>query len=541
MPSPSPSKILLVALWLSLSACALSTSKGKTMTSHAEHWARGMENQRKADLGNGFYLNPIISGDHADPSVVKVGADYYMTHSSFDATPGLMIWHSKDLVNWQPLGPALTTQIDSVWAPEPTHYQGKFYLYYATNKIVDEKGTKQKYLYVQTADRIEGPWSEPVDTGLENPHSDPGHIVGEDGKRYIFMSGGMRVQLSDDGLKAVGKIEKVYDGWQYPQEWDVESFSQEGPKMLRHGDYFYMVLAEGGTAGPATGHMVIVARAKSINGPWENALNNPIVRTQSPNEKWWSRGHATPVEGPDGQWYMMYHGYENGFMTLGRQTLMEPISWTTDGWIKSAGFDVGQPIPMPKGGQALPHGMAFSDSFTPERFGTRWNFYKAGKNESERVRLENGALILKAKGQSPKDSSPLNMIPGDLAYEVEVEMEIGPKAQAGLLLFYNKGLYAGLGIHEKGAVMHRYGLERNGAKPAHLTGNRVFIRLKNDRHVVTIHTSADGQKWVKYPTQMEVSGYHHNVAYDFLSLRPAIYAAGEGEVRFSHFKYRALP
>jgi len=89
--------------------------------------------------------------------------------------------------------------------------------------------------------------------------------------------------------------------------------------------------------------------------------------------------------------------------------------------------------------------------------------------------------------------------------------------------------------------MHRYGLERNGAKPAHLTGNRVFIRLKNDRNVVTIHTSADGKQWVKYPTQMEVSGYHHNVAYDFLSLRPAIYAAGEGEVRFSHFKYRTLP
>ena len=88
--------------------------------------------------------------------------------------------------------------------------------------------------------------------------------------------------------------------------------------------------------------------------------------------------------------------------------------------------------------------------------------------------------------------------------------------------------------------MHRYGTERASAKPADL-GRHVFIRLKNDRHIVTIHTSADGKTWRKFGTQMEVSGYHHNVAYDFLSLRPALYAAGTGEVRFRNFTYRALP
>ncbi len=81
-------------------------------------WARGIENQRRADLGDGRYLNPIVSGDRPDPSIVKDGDDYYMTFSSFEAYPGLLIWHSRDLLNWQPIGPALTRNIGSVWAPE---------------------------------------------------------------------------------------------------------------------------------------------------------------------------------------------------------------------------------------------------------------------------------------------------------------------------------------------------------------------------------------------------------------------------------------
>ena len=88
--------------------------------------------------------------------------------------------------------------------------------------------------------------------------------------------------------------------------------------------------------------------------------------------------------------------------------------------------------------------------------------------------------------------------------------------------------------------MHRYGLDRLQAKPAHID-RRLHIRIRNDRHIVTMHFSVDGRTWERYDRAMEVSGYHHNVAYDFLSLRPAIYAAGSGQVRFRNFQYRALP
>ena len=103
--------------------------------------------------------------------------------------------------------------------------------------------------------------------------------------------------LADDGLSTAGEVKHAYEGWKYPDDWVVESFSQEGPKILKHGEYFHMILAEGGTAGPPTGHMIVSARSKSIHGPWENSPHNPIARALSAEERWWSKGHGTLVEG----------------------------------------------------------------------------------------------------------------------------------------------------------------------------------------------------------------------------------------------------
>jgi beta-xylosidase len=408
---------------------------------------------------------------------------------------------------------------------------GRYYIYFPG--IVE--GNRSNY--VIWADDVRGPWSDPID--LRVGRIDPGHAVGPDGRRYLFLSGGFRVPLAPDGLSVTGEMQKVYDGWQYPDDWVVEGFAQEGPKMLRRGDYYHMVLAEGGTAGPPTSHMVVAARARSIDGPWENSPYNPIIRTTSRDERWWSKGHATLVEGPGGQWYAVYHAYENGFYNLGRQTLLEPIEWTPDGWFRAAGFDVARPIPKPKG-EAVPHGLPLSDDFSTSKMGVQWSFYAGNESDRERYRYEKGTLVLAARGSTPADSSPLWFVAGDHAYVVEVEIDIDAGATAGLLLYYSRKLYAGLGYDEGRFVMHRYGTERPGPKPSHL-GRRLHLRLTNDRHIVTIHYSADGQKWERFGTRMEVSGYHHNVAYDFLSLRPAIYAAGRGEVRFRNFRYRALP
>lgn len=495
-------------------------------------YRRGFDNQRVADLGNGTFLNPLMAGDHPDPSIMRDGKDYYMTFSTFDSYPGLIVWHSRDLLNWQPITAALTRNVGAVWAPDICKHGERYFIYFPAKASPNAN-------YVIWADRIEGPWSDPIDLGLPD-HIDPGHAVGEDGSRWLFLSGGDRIRLSDDGLSTVGKVEHVYDPWHYPDDWDVEGFSPEGPKIVRHGEYYYLITAVGGTAGPPTGHMVIAARSKSIHGPWENCPHNPIVRTTDMTEKWWSRGHATLFEGPAGDWWSVYHGFERDFWTLGRQTLLDPVTWTADGWFRMDGGDLSAPLRAPKGGtKSGPHGLALSDDFSTLDLGRRWNFFKPSADEKKRVRVENKCLHLAASGTAPVNSSPLLLIAGDQAYEFQCEIEIDRGTTAGLLLFYDQQLYCGLGFDESKFVTHQYGMERG--RPANPHGRRMLMRVRNDRHIVSFHTSGDGGKtWKRFDRGMEVSGYHHNVRGGFLMLRPGLYSAGKGEARFRDFAFRAL-
>jgi beta-xylosidase len=291
--------------------------------------------------------------------------------------------------------------------------------------------------------------------------------------------------------------------------------------------------------------MVIVARSRSIHGPWENAPDNPIVRTASAAEKWWSRGHATAIDAPDGSSWLMYHGYEHGFWTLGRQTLLDPIRWSDAGWPIARGGDLSRPIRKPGAGHAVTHGQPLSDDFAAGKLAAHWAFYDPGAAEPARLRFEAAragsaaALVLAGKGTQPRDASPLCFIAGDLGYEMTVAVDVRGDAQAGVLLFYNRRLYCGLGFDAQRFTMHRYGLERR-AKATN-AGRKLWLRVRNDRHIVTFHHSPDGKAWTRFDVQMEVSGYHHNVAGDFLSLRPALFCAGTGQAAFSDLAYRALP
>ena len=499
---------------------------------------RGVEGQRAPDLGDGRYLNPILAGDRPDPSILKDGDDYWMTHSSFDASPGLLIWHSRDLVNWTPVGPALAKPLGTVFAVDIVKHDGRYFIYIPFMKAA-WSGALPSFanIYVIHAPSMHGPWSDPIDLGIGDL-IDPGHAVDDDGQRYLFLSGVNRVRLAPDGLSTVGKVEKVYDGWHYPDAWITEAYSLEGPKLFRRGGWHYLVSAVGGTGGPATGHMVIAARARTLAGPWENCPHNPIVRTRSEAERWWSRGHATCVEGPGGRWHMVYHGYENGYRSLGRQTLLEPIVWGDDGWFRATGGDLSQPLPRP-GGTAGPHGIASSDDFSKPAFGTRWSFYGGGPGELARARIENSALTIAGKGTGPNDCAPLTQIVGDHAYEVTVECELGGDAQGGLLLFFNDRLFLGMGIDGKRMITYRGGKPSYWREPAPAV-RRLFLRIVNDRQIVTFYYSVDGKIWTRHGVRSEVSGYNANTIDDLAQLRPALFASGAGRVHFRDFRYRAI-
>jgi beta-xylosidase len=512
----------------------------------ARAWARGIEGQRRADLGNGSYLNPVLAGDHPDPSILKDGATYYKVSSSFDYYPGLVIWRSPDLVNWVPVGPALHQPIGSVLAPDLVKHNGTYFIYIAVlNANLQDMSAPRPYgaalppitNYVLHAPTIEGPWSDPIDLNIQ--HIDPGHAVGEDGRRYLFLAGGLRVRLAESGLQTAGPIEHVYAGWPIPPDFTVEGFALEGPKILRRGDWFYAFWAEGGTAGPPTSHMVITARARSIHGPWENSPHNPLVHTASADEPFWSRGHGTPVQGPNGDWWIVYHAYENAFRTLGREMLLEPLDWPDNGWPRATGGDLARPLRKPVPASTAPHGAPLSGDFTANPFGARLTVFMPTPDYRTQARIAGGALHLAASGATPQNAALLVINPGDRRYTVTMALELSPGVTAGLLLLYNRQVFCGVGSSATALHLYKLGAPELFIEPGPAAGPTPYLRLTAIDNVASFYLSATGADWRKIGS-FEVAGYNHNVFDGFLSLRPALFAAGTGDVTLRRMEYEAI-
>ncbi len=482
------------------------------------------ERQPQPDLGNGTYRNPVLAGNHADASVVRVGGDYYLTHSG-PGTPNALIWHSHDLVNWEPLAYALPDYIGDVWAPELIRYEGLFYLYLPLVQSRPDGGRVFKNV-VCTAEDPAGPWSAPIDLHLDG-YIDPGHVADDQGNRYLYVSGGVAAPLASDGLSLTGAPRPVYDGWSYPDTWIVECFCLESPKFIRRGDYVYLISAQGGTAGPATSHMSVVARATSPLGPWENSPYNPLIRTRSRAERWWSQGHSTLIDDVDGNWWQMYHAYEHGYRTLGRQTLLLPVRWTDDGWPVS---DLSPEAILPKpAGDSVSHGIPLSDDFEVETLGLQWRNWDRDSGATV-VRVGGGALHMDAHGDNPAGAALLACQPANHAFEVQVEITCPDTAEAGLLLGTgSQRAFAGAALRYGNPVAYSRGRPHPGAPFA---GPHIYVKIRNLYHDVALYYSGDGETWHTFDRGSEVSC--------ITGLSIALYAAGEGEVTFQHFRYLGL-
>lgn len=473
--------------------------------------------------------SPIIAGNYADPSIIRVGEDYYMTHSSYKLTPGLVIWHSRDLLNWSRVGAALPQYEGDVWAPEFVAHNGMYYIYYPAARTN----------WVVTASSPTGPWSKPIHLGIKG--IDPGHTVGPGGKRYLHMSGGDFVELTADGLAVTGEVRHVYNGWRYPDDWVVEAYSLEGPKITVHDGYYYLTVAVGGTAGPPTSHMAVSSRSRTPWGPWEHSPYNPIVHTESRDEPWWSKGHASLIDSPDGQWWMVYHAYAGGFHSLGRQTLLEPIEWTSDGWFRAAegreGLIGEYDRPHDEGEiNAVNQAVTFRDTFAGTELGLHWQC--EGVEPSARFHPRNHELVAEAAPEKAKvKASPLLYMAGHKRYLAEVEIIVEGPAEGRLLLYYNDTAYLGMGVNERG-VRHFRSFKGYGTMPN--DQRRAFLRLVNDAHIVSFYYSFDGLEWLRYDKVADVSGFHHNTFGGFQSLRIGLDAVGKGRVIFRNFSYNVI-
>jgi xylan 1,4-beta-xylosidase len=479
------------------------------------------ENQWRADQGDGTYRNPVLMGHWHDPSVVRVGEDYYMCHCEYES---ILIWHSRDLVNWRPIGRPIKTKYPSIWACDLIYHEGLFYLYCPI--VLPERRNGERFSnFVTTAEDPAGPWSEPVD--LYFGGIDPGHVVGRDGKRYIYVNNGRYVQLSDDGLSKVTELKQVYDGWEYPEEWIVQCKCLESPKLFFHNDYFYMVSAQGGTSGPSTSHMIVVARSKNATGPWENSPYNPMVRTYSRDEAWWTQGHGTILDAPDGSWWVIYHGYMNNLRVMGRPTMLMPVTWTADGWPKiPEGVRPEQTLPKPVG-ENVGHGMPLSDDFKGKVIGPQWDFLDNGP-AADKIVSGGGKLRMQAKGEGPADARQLTFIPANISYDIQVEVEIPDGAEAGMLIWGGNTAFNGTAIRKDEVFMFERTREHRRTK---YDGNRVFFKAHCIKHDVNLYYSPDSKMWHKFENGVDVSSGGGRIM---------LYADGKGEVIFRDFRYQGL-
>jgi len=272
------------------------------------------------------YSNPILCGDYPDPSIVRVGTDYYLVNSTFQWFPGIAVSHSRDLVNWQPVGHVLTrdSQLNlspvadsaGIWAPDISFCDDRFWVSYTLQ--TPEAGLN----CIVHSDKPEGPYSDPC--VLNDSNIDPSVFSDDDGKRYFVTSRGHVQEMDADGSRLLGKPQVVWPG--------TGGHCPEGPHIIKRNGYYYFMMAEGGTG---YGHNEVLARSRSIWGPYESCPHNPVLGPAGESRPIRKTGHGKPVETQHGEWWFVYlcgRPYGGNYCNLGRETCLSRLVWTDDDW-----------------------------------------------------------------------------------------------------------------------------------------------------------------------------------------------------------------
>lgn len=315
------------------------------------------------------FENPVIPGFYPDPSLCRVGDDYYLVASSFTYFPGVPIFRSNNLVSWTQIGNVLDRreQLElggtegwsslGVYAPTIRYHDGRLWM------ITTVMGHPQRTFFV-TTEHPEGPWSDPIQVSV--PGIDPDIAWDQQGDCWVHFSGlgGIaRCRIDDRTGLLLDDPQATWSGsgLQYP----------EAPHLFRRDGIWYLLVAEGGTE---RGHAVSVARSDSPLGPWEACADNPIVSHRSTDSPIQNVGHADLVEATDGTWWMSClgvrpRGVTPGYHVLGRETFLTPVEWI-DGWPVAAELKLDMDYSFPKSGDPVSSGTY--DRFGNQPLHSRW-------------------------------------------------------------------------------------------------------------------------------------------------------------------------
>lgn len=443
--------------------------------------------------GPAEYPNPLFAGFYPDPSICRVGDDYYLINSTFAYYPGIPVFHSRDLVNWRQLGHVIDRPDQlrydglgvsrGIFAPAISHHDGTFYV---VCTMVDAGGN-----FLMTATDPAGPWSDPVWLGFEG--IDPSLFFDDDGRAWMLNNGAPEGRPLYDGHRAIWiqefdtTAQRLVGPRRVLVNGGVDITQKpvwiEGPHIYRRDGWYYLCCAEGGTS---VNHSQVILRSRKVTGPYVPWERNPILTQRNLDGNVpgavTSTGHADLVVGPDDDWWAVFLGvrpYAGRFSPMGRETFLLPVAWTDDGW----------PLILPPGERVplvgtAPAGVTWRPD-APERFdgGRKW------REEFSGTELAPSWIMLRAPSETwwTLDASAGRLLltprsdllsgrgnPSFLARRVQhatcvATTELTPPAQpgvsAGLVAFQNEDHHYFLAVRRDGDGVIAYVERHNGDGP----------------------------------------------------------------------------
>jgi len=487
------------------------------------------------------YQNPVRAGDYPDPSVIRVGDDYWASATSSEWAPHFPILHSRDLVNWEIKGHVFTEMPKwakaNFWAPEIAQEKGKFFVYYVGRSSEHNRLA----VAVATADRPEGPWTDHGPLVSQDAGSiDPVPFTDAKGARWLVWKedGNSKKRptplfvqrLREDGLELVGERREILRN---DAPW--EGAVVEGPFIVRHGDYYYLFYSGNACCGRGCNYALGVARAKDMPGPWEKAPANPIL---AGNDAWRCPGHGSIVTDRDGRYWLLYHAYaQKGFVATGREMLLDEVVFGANGWPTiNGGKGPSVRAAGPKVARWQKDITAVRDDFSGQTLGPTWQWL-VGRRPA--TRLSGGWLTLDASENGAATVQSIT-VPSFVAETAVDPKKLEHGALAGLAIYGDRANH--LALVTDGAKVQVWSEEksqrRKVAERAAQAGAAVRLRIACiDGNRFRFAMQGPGGQWQEIGGETDGS---------FLppwdrGVRTGVYVLGDTGARASFDYFTALP
>lgn len=488
------------------------------------------------------YQNPVVRGFYPDPSICAAEGKFYLVNSSFQYFPGVPLFESTDLVNYTQIGHVLSKKEQvylegvrssgGVFAPTIRYHKGRFYM------ITNNNSTNENF-YVWTDD-IHGEWSDPI--VVDQDGIDPSLLF--DGDHVYFISNGE----DENGVNGVRQCEiNVETGERLTPSkllWTGSGGRYiESPHMYKIGDWYYLMVAEGGTE---YGHMITVARSKSVWGPFEGCPENPILtnRNKAPNIIQ-GIGHGDLVQNNDGNWYILCLGFRQihlwqPYHHLGRECFLVPVTFTEDGWIKAGNDGTCEDFYEIPGGFSQNRKQDYT--FENTDFSLDWIYLRHPNHENYKISKEQ--VILSGSPITLEEvSSPtfLGIRQLDFNMDCQVTCEIRPtnSFEAGLTLYMDEQQHYDIALTKEDDGTYvilklNIGDIKHIQKKCKLDGDVATLIIRSD--ATHYHFFIKTEKEELFLGDAQTRYLSSEVASGFTGVVIGMYATGEGSALFKNFK-----